>query len=207
MASGDDEAIACAPTQAATPSAPEQVPERGQLFATGDLVAERYRIVRFIAGGGMRQADEAEDEELSERLALKTLHPAAHEGAAAAAERLRREIQLARKITHPNVCRVFDFGKHRTGSGRDVLFLTMALVRGDTLAQRLRAGPLTPDEALPLVEAIAAGLSAAHALGIVHRDLKPANILLGEGRVVVSDFGLARGPLDGKTRSLTPTAS
>ena len=206
MASGDEEAIACAPTQAATPSAPEQAPERGQLFAPGELVAERYRIVRFIAGGGMGQVYEAEDEELSERLALKTLHPAAHEGATAAAERLRREIQLARKVTHPNVCRIFDFGKHRTGDGRDILFLTMELVRGETLAQRLRAGPLAPEAALPLIEAIAAGLTAAHAVGIVHRDLKPANILLGDGRVVVSDFGLARGPMDGKTRSLTPTA-
>jgi serine/threonine protein kinase len=111
--------------------------------------------------------------------------------------RFRREIQLSREVSHPNVCRVFDLGiYHRNGV--PVLFLTMELLKGQTLSDRLRNGPFTPSETLPIIEQIIAGLAALHAAGIIHRDLKPSNILLAQAghsavmRAVITDFGLAR---------------
>jgi eukaryotic-like serine/threonine-protein kinase len=166
-------------------------------FASGTLVAQRYRVVRFIARGGMGEVYEVEDLELRERVALKTVRPeAAHDETAI--ERFRREIQLARRVTHPNVCRIFDVSHHRPeGNAAGVIFLTMELLPGETLAERLRrTGPLTPDAALPIVRQIADALHAAHQVGVVHRDLKPGNVVLVEGRdgvrAVVTDFGLAR---------------
>ena len=171
-------------------------------FAKGDLVAERYRIVRLIGEGGMGEVYEAEDLLLRERVALKTVR---HEVASdeKVIERFKREIQLARKVTHPNVCRIFDVGLHRLpGTRADLAFLTMELLEGETLAARLtRAGRLSPAEAAPLAVQMAAALDAAHSAGIVHRDFKSANVMLvGDGsasglglRAVVTDFGLARG--------------
>src|SRR5262249_45005117 len=102
------------------------------------------------------------------------------------------ETQVARKGTPPNVCRLFDVGIDRR-SGREVAFLTMELLDGETLSARLRrAGRMTTAEAMPIAEQIAAGLTAAHEAGIIHRDLKCANILLVGSRAVVMDFGLAR---------------
>src|SRR5205807_1629158 len=99
-------------------------------------------------------------------------------GDAEAVARLRREVQLARKVTHKNVCRIFDLGLHEEG-GRATAFLTMELLSGETLAARLaRAGPLTPGEALPLLTQMAAALDEAHAAGVLHRDLKSGNVLL-----------------------------
>ncbi|MCM2254668.1 MAG: protein kinase [Vicinamibacteria bacterium] len=171
----------------------------------GQVLASRYRIVRFIAGGGMGEVHEAEDLQLGGRVALKVVRGPQAE--AQGLERLKREIQLARRVTHRNVCRLFEFGTHEldaTGR-RPVAFLTMELLTGETLADRLaRAGPMTEAEALPLVEQVVAGLAAAHHAGVVHRDFKTGNIVLeGEGRgqrVVVTDFGLAHdrageGPL------------
>lgn len=161
-------------------------------FAPGAVVARRYRIVRFLGLGGMGEVYEAEDLELGDPVALKTVR---HEIADSprAIERFRREIQLSRKVTHPNVCRMFDLGRD---AAYDVTFLTMELVRGETLAERIRRdGRMKPEAALPLIRQMAAGLDAAHAAGVVHRDFKSANVMLvGEGaesRVVITDFGLA----------------
>src|SRR5262249_48142613 len=115
-------------------------------------------------------------------------------------ERFKREIALARRITHRNVCRVFDFGVQPGAvPGHDLAFLTMELLGGETLAARLfREGPYSPSEALPILAQVVAALAAAHEAKVVHRDLKPSNIMLlkdGEGstpRVVVTDFGVAR---------------
>jgi serine/threonine protein kinase/dienelactone hydrolase len=170
-------------------------PERS--FEDGQLVGDRYRILRFIARGGMGEVYEAEDGELRERVALKVVC-AEMADSRASAERFRREVLLARKVTHPNVCRLFDIGVHRLPSrAGGVPFLTMELLRGVTLADELRrAGRMTEQEALPLVIQMAAALDAAHSLEIVHRDFKSANVMLvasAEGRrVVVTDFGLAR---------------
>jgi hypothetical protein len=163
----------------------------GQTLAVGELVAERHRIERFIAAGGMGEVYEAEDQMLGERVALKTVAVARSDDAGFA-DRLKREVQLARKVTHPNVCRIFDVGRHVRADGEAILFMTMELLAGETLGRRLRAGgPLSPRDARPLVAQVAAALDAAHDAGIIHRDLKSDNIFLVGGRAVVMDFGLA----------------
>ncbi|HKV13089.1 MAG TPA: tetratricopeptide repeat protein [Thermoanaerobaculia bacterium] len=188
------------PTAASSTPSPRRRGADEPAFAPGDLIADRYRVVRFIARGGMGEVYEVEDLELRERVALKTVRPEVARDATTV-ERFRREIQLARKVTHPNVCRIFDVSHHREGapgSAEDgVIFLTMELLPGETLAQRLhRAGPLGTEEALPLVRQIAEALHAAHQAGVIHRDLKPGNVMLvetrGATRAVVTDFGLAR---------------
>jgi tetratricopeptide (TPR) repeat protein/tRNA A-37 threonylcarbamoyl transferase component Bud32 len=162
-------------------------PDRGTMFAPGDLLAERYAIVKFLARGGMGEVYEAEDRDLKERVALKTVRPEIARDETAVA-RFKREIQLARRITHPNVCRIFDVGYHG-----ETVFLTMELLAGETLSTRVRrAGRFTTAEALPIVEQMASALAAAHAQGIVHRDFKGPNVILAGGRAVVTDFGLAR---------------
>jgi tetratricopeptide (TPR) repeat protein/TolB-like protein len=186
---------ATAPSGTPLEAAPSSL--RPQVFAAGEIVAGRYRIVRFLAQGGMGEVYEVEDLELHEPVALKTVRPDA--GAdSLAVERFRREIQLARKVTHPNVCRIFDVSHHRPpGAGQPIIFLTMELLAGVTLAERLRrGGPLAAPEALPIARQICAALAAAHQVGIVHRDLKPGNVVLVPARTgiraVVTDFGLAR---------------
>jgi len=207
-------------------SAPHPPPTPAWRFDRDDEVAGRYRIVRRIARGGMGEVYEAEDHELGGTVALKTIRPEmARE--AWSAERFRREIQLARRVTHPNVCRIFDVSYHpaaapaTAGEGGDtpggdrVVFLTMELLRGETLTERLaRDGPMSPAEALPIARQLAAALDAAHAAGVIHRDLKSNNVMLvpprsdsGEAeealeprgrdlRAVITDFGLARGAGD-----------
>jgi eukaryotic-like serine/threonine-protein kinase len=171
----------------------------GGTCAVGDLLANRFRVVRFIARGGMGELYEAEDLELRERVALKAMRPeiAADEDAN---RRFRREVQLARQVTHPNICRIFDLFQHRSSGGRPaIVFVTMELLDGETLADCLkRGGRFTPEAALPLVSQMASALSAAHEAGIVHRDFKSGNVMLldakaaGEQpRVVVTDFGIA----------------
>jgi eukaryotic-like serine/threonine-protein kinase len=167
----------------------------------GRVLAGRFKIVRFIARGGMGDVYEAEDLELYERVALKTVR-AEIAGRDNAMERFKREIQLARKVTHPNVCRIFDIF-HDTSTAEDITFLTMELLEGETLRQRLlRSGKIATAEALPMITQMAAGLAAAHVAGIIHRDFKSSNVMLspetsggGAARAVVTDFGLARSAL------------
>jgi eukaryotic-like serine/threonine-protein kinase len=166
-------------------------------LAEGELLAGRFRIVRFIAAGGMGEVYEAEDEELRERVAVKIIR-AEVLAQPNAVTRFKREVHLARKVTHANVCRIFDLFRHQSESGPRVetVFVSMELLRGKTLKEQLQAeGRLEAREALPLVEQMAAALSAAHAVGIVHRDFKPGNVVLegapGSWRAVVTDFGLA----------------
>jgi tetratricopeptide (TPR) repeat protein len=156
----------------------------------GDEIAGRYRIVRFIAAGGMGEVYEARDRELDERIAFKLLRP--ERIGPTAIERFRREVALARKVTHGNVCRLFDVGQAMQ-AGQPLVFLTMELVEGETLAERIRrAGAMTTAQAMPLVTQMASALDAAHEAGIVHRDFKTANVIVAGERVVVTDFGLAR---------------
>jgi tetratricopeptide (TPR) repeat protein len=184
--------------------AEEPVSRVGRSFADGDEIAGRYRVVKFLAQGGMGEVYDVEDAELGERVALKTILPRIAANPVAL-ERFRREILFARKITHPNVCRIFDIGHHTLSDaeGDHITFLTMELLQGESLGKRLRRyGPMKPAEALPLVRQMTAGLDAAHQAGVVHRDLKPANIFLvptdGELRAVVTDFGLARSEVAGE---------
>jgi serine/threonine protein kinase len=160
----------------------------------GQIVAGRYRIVRQIARGGMSEVYEVEDNLVREHVALKILRrkTAADPDAA---ERFRREILLARRITHPNVCRIFEAGVHES-----VPFLTMELLPGENLLQLVgRVGPMLPSDALPILEQVCTALTAAHQAGVVHRDLKSSNILLVPAaggargfRAVITDFGVAR---------------
>ncbi len=164
-------------------------------LAPGVVLSHRYEIVRRIGRGGMGDVYEAFDLALRGRVALKVVRPALA-GDRGVMDRFQREVQLSRRVTHPNVCRVFDFGRHRDGR-RDITFLTMELLGGETLESRIRrAGRLTAEEALPLVRQMAEALDAAHEVGVVHRDFKPANVMLvpareGGTRAVVMDFGLA----------------
>src|SRR6202453_4848915 len=178
------------------------------VFQPNQMLAGRFRVIRFIARGGMGEVYEAEDEELNERVAVKTARfesaKSAHE-----VERFRREIQLARKVTHPNVCRTFDVFRHtettHDGSRRETLFVSMELLTGETLDKLIRReGRLTTSAALPIVKQMAAGLSAAHQAGVVHRDFKSANVVLispNSGsqtiRAVITDFGLAHAEFQG----------
>jgi tetratricopeptide (TPR) repeat protein len=169
-------------------------------FTPGDLVTGRFRIVRFIGRGGMGEVYEADDEELGRKIALKTIRPeiAADDRVVA---RFMQEIQLSLKVTHPNVCRVYDIGHDKClskGIKNEVTYLTMELLPGQNLAERLQASQrMTTHEALPIVRQIISGLQAAHEAGIVHGDLKSSNVVLvptddGGCRAVVTDFGLAR---------------
>ncbi|HEY0511402.1 MAG TPA: protein kinase [Thermoanaerobaculia bacterium] len=168
-------------------------------FPPGLLLAGRFRIVRFLGQGGMGDVYEAADQELRENVALKTVRPAVLR-VPGMIERFRREVQLARKVTHPNVCRLFDVCHHRpeAGTGEEVAFFTMELLAGETLAHRLRRdGPMSEAAALPIAVQMADGLAAAHRVGVIHRDFKSANVMLvpedGGVRAVVTDFGLAHG--------------
>ena len=163
------------------------------VFAPNQLVSGRYRILRFVACGGMGEVYEAEDLDLNERVALKTLLPPIAEDTGMVA-RFKQEIQLSRKIAHPNVCRVFDLARDPADGSASCssIFLTMEFLDGETLATRLhREGPLLPAGALPLLEQMAQGLDAAHRAGIIHRDLKPSNVMLAP-QAIITDFGLAR---------------
>jgi serine/threonine protein kinase len=166
-------------------------------FSTGALVAARYKIIRVVGTGSTGEVYEALDTALGGTVALKTLK-LAFSSHAVERERFRREIQNARKVTHGNVCRIFDLGIQQTGQQQRI-FLTMELLTGQSLAQRLAEGaPYTYAEALPIIEQIVNGLQAAHDSGVVHRDLKPGNIMLlpapagrASPRAVITDFGLA----------------
>jgi serine/threonine-protein kinase len=150
-----------------------------------DVVAGRYRIVRWLGGGGMGRVYEALDGELGERVALKVLRAGLSEEAI---ERFRREVRLTRRIQHTNVARMFDIGEHAGDK-----FLTMELVDGEPLSRRV-GRPMAWPELKVLAEQLCAGLAAAHAAGVVHRDLKPDNVLVeaATGRAVITDFGIAR---------------
>jgi serine/threonine protein kinase len=175
-------------------------PNQERIFAPHDLVSKRYRIIRLLGVGGNGEVYAAADSALGEQVALKTLSPGEAQSAINL-ERFRREIHLSRKVTHPNVCRIFDLGEHIAEDGRRTIFYTMELLSGISLADELDGkGPMPHQEAFPLIRQIAAGLQAAHDSGVVHRDLKPGNVMLQppageeqEQRVVITDFGLARG--------------
>ncbi len=172
-------------------------------FLPGRLLAGRYRIVALLGRGGMGEVYRADDLTLGQQVALKFL-PEQATNDDALLERFKNEVRVARRVSHPNVCRVYDVGEVDSYT-----FFTMEYVDGEDLASLLRRiGRLPSDKALEIARQLCAGLAAAHAKGVLHRDLKPANIMLdGRGQVVVTDFGLA-GLVDqiagGDIRSGTP---
>jgi predicted Ser/Thr protein kinase len=174
-----------APSHVAPTPAPAGSPARG--FAPGSMIADRYRVASLLGRGGMGEVYGAEDLKLGQRVALKFL-PANRTKDSAWREQFYAEVRIARQISHPNVCRVYDIGE---SDGR--LFLSMEFVDGEDLASLLRRiGRLPDDKAVEVAQQLCAGLAAAHATGVLHRDLKPANVMLdGKGRARITDFGLA----------------
>jgi serine/threonine protein kinase/Flp pilus assembly protein TadD len=165
-------------------------------FSSGEVIAARFVVVRFIARGGMGEVYEVADQLLQgTHIALKVIRP---EIAAAqdASHRFEREVLLARKIIHPNLCPIYDIS-HCDDKGPPFLFLTMKLLGGLTLAERLSDVPrLTVEESMCITRQVVAGIGAIHAANVIHRDIKPNNVMLeGKGSaisVTIMDFGLAR---------------
>jgi serine/threonine protein kinase len=156
-------------------------------FLPGRLLASRYRIIAVVGKGGMGEVYRADDLTLGQPVALKFLPDEAARDQGLL-DRFKNEVRIARRVSHPNVCRVYDVGDVEGHT-----FFTMEYVDGEDLASLLRRiGRLPEDKALDIARQLCAGLAAAHTKGVLHRDLKPANIMLdGRGQVVITDFGLA----------------
>lgn len=180
IAPGEESTLSLGPSRSA-------VFTSGPRFPPGAMLAQRYRIVSLLGSGGMGEVYRADDLLLDQPVALKFL-PASATSAESALSRLRSEVRIARQLSHPNVCRVYDIGE-----AEGLTYLTMEYVDGEDLASLLRRiGKLPQDKALEVARKLCAGLAAAHQKGVVHRDLKPANIMLdGQGQVRITDFGLA----------------
>jgi len=156
------------------------------------VFAGRYEILGLVGSGGMGTVYRARDSELDEIVALKLLRREVMDQSGML-DRFRQEVKLARRVTHRNVARTYDIGESEGEK-----FLTMEFVEGEALSARLtREGALQLDAVMTVADGICAGLQAAHAAGVVHRDLKPDNVLLArDGRVVLTDFGIARALFD-----------
>jgi len=160
-------------------------------FEPGELLADRFLILREVDEGGMGIVYEAQDQRLSRRIALKCAK-------SGFSKRLPPEVRHASEIGHPNVCKIFEIHTAST-SGGEVDFLTMEFLDGETLARRLARGKFQEAEARDIGRQISAGLAEAHRKHVVHGDLKTNNIILtrdsdGGIRPVITDFGLARKP-------------
>jgi eukaryotic-like serine/threonine-protein kinase len=168
------------------------------VFVPGEVFADRYRMVERIGRGGMGDVWRADDLVLQTPVALKVIVSTGAE----ARERILNEVRLARQITHPAVCRVFDVGE-----AEGVVFFSMELIRGENLATLLRrVGRVPPEKVVEIGTQLCAGLAAAHAQGVLHRDLKPANVLIDEnGLVRISDFGIAIPRTEADRHSFTGT--
>jgi serine/threonine protein kinase len=156
-------------------------------FLPGVVLAKRYRIVELLGRGGMGDIFRAEDLKLGHSVALKFLSwDLANDPSAMA--RLRQEVRVARQVSHPNVCRVYDLSETETPG-----FITMEHVDGEDLASIFRRlGRPTKNKALQIARQLCAGLAAAHERGVLHLDLKPANLMIdGRGQVRIMDFGVA----------------
>jgi len=172
-------------------------------FLPGTLLAERYRIIAKLGQGGMGEVYRADDVVLCQAVALKFLPPEVTDNPQAL-DRFRNEVRIARQVSHPNVCRVYDLGEI---DGQ--LFLSMEYVDGEDLGVLLRRiGRLPEAKALEVSRKLCAGLAAAHEKGVLHRDLKPGNVMLdSHGQVLITDFGLAAlaGQVEGaEVRNGTP---
>jgi serine/threonine-protein kinase len=159
----------------------------GARFIPGAMIANRYRVIGLLGKGGMGEVYRADDLKLAQPVALKFL-PEKLARDKAMLERFHREVRIARQISHPNICRVFDIGEVEEQS-----FLSMEYIDGEDLATLLRRiGRLPSDKAVEIASQLCGGLAAAHQEGVLHRDLKPANIMIdGRGRAKITDFGLA----------------
>lgn len=207
-------AIAFAPTAALaelTSDSPKQTPpEPFEELPEGTLLAGRYHVSALVGQGGMGAVYAAHDDDLDEEIALKVLRPDLARDADFQ-RRLRAEVRLARRVSHPNVCRVHDIGVDD-----ELVFVTMELVRGRTLREMLaetmagRREPLELAQIVDIIVQIGSALTAAHRAGVIHRDVKPDNVIVAGGhpratdprgpaepaRVVLTDFGVASMVVD-----------
>ena len=172
-------------------------------FLPGTLLGGRYRILTLLGRGGMGEVYRAMDLTLGQSVALKFLPEEAARNQSIL-ERFHGEVRVARVVSHPNVCRVYDIGQVE-----GMPFISMEYVDGEDLASLLtRIGRLPADKAVETGRKLCAGLAAAHDRGVIHRDLKPQNIMINKrGEVVIMDFGLAAiaGELTGaEARNGTP---
>ena len=159
---------------------------------SGELIAARYRLVRWIAGGGMGDVWLATDEVLGREVAVKVLKTEYGQDSSFV-ERFRFEARAAAGLSHPNIATVFDYGEAADASGRIRAYIVMELISGEVLSRMLPAQGIPVPTTLDLIAQVADGLAVAHAQGIVHRDVKPGNILVRpDGSVKITDFGIAR---------------
>ncbi len=156
-------------------------------FAPDERVGDRFRIVRFIARGGMGELYTAHDTHRDDTVVVKVL-PRSKQGDVASRDRLRSEVDIAKKLRHPNVCQVFE-----ATIVEDRLIVAMEFIRGCDMATMLRLeGPPPLEQAIDIATQFCRGLAAIHDHGVLHLDLKPANVMVADdGRVVITDFGLA----------------
>jgi eukaryotic-like serine/threonine-protein kinase len=173
---------------------PEQTAPSGQpSLAAGTVLAERYEVLQQLGEGGMGAVYKVHDRELDRMVALKVIRPdlARHPEIL---QRFKRELILARQITHRNVIRIFDLGV--SGATK---FITMEYLEGRSLSSVMADGKLAPAQAVEIVRQVCRGLQVAHSENVIHRDLKPQNIMVdNQGRVCVMDFGLAHSLEDCK---------
>src|SRR5262245_36274185 len=162
-------------------------------FATGSIIAGRYRLVALLGRGGMGEVYRADDLTIDQPVALKFLPAAVADGDARLSQ-FHNELRVARQVSHKNVCRLYDLGE---AGGRR--FLTMEYVDGEDLGSLLRRiGRIPHDKAVQMARQLCAGVAAAHERGVLHRDLKPANVMIdGDGNVRITDFGIATAAGEG----------
>ncbi|SDF46123.1 protein kinase domain-containing protein [Terriglobus roseus] len=173
-----------------------QPEDRLPRFHQGDVLARRFEIKRFINAGGMGEVYEAWDRELTQEVAVKTIlpHIAVH---AEVIERFKQEVRLTREISHPNICRVHELFLHDGSEEGPTWFLSMELLLGPTLLEKIRQdGKLSPQLGLLVASQLLSGIEAAHTQGVTHRDFKSGNVILvglgnGHTRAVITDFGLS----------------
>jgi serine/threonine-protein kinase len=172
-------------------------PGEGSSDLRRTVLSGRYEIEALLGSGGMGTVYRARDQELDEVVALKMLQRGRVDEPKMLA-RFKQEVKLARRVTHKNVARTFDIGEHEGDR-----FLTMEYIDGEPLsALSARTGPMPLARVVDLACGVCAGLAAAHAAGVVHRDLKPDNVLLAkDGRVVITDFGIARAFTEGGAKT------
>ncbi len=190
------------PRVATAPSSRITRPPSTGPLEPGQVINARYHVIRLLGKGGMGAVYHAWDEVLGVGVAMKVILPAEDEDPEAVEDmerRFKKELLLARQITHRNVVRIHDIGEVD-----GIKFITMPFVKGEDLATILKSGPLEVPRALALARQVVSGLGAAHDAGVIHRDLKPANIMVEEGDwALLTDFGIARSVRGGTSHKGT----